>query len=307
MPDTNVQTNSAVYAPSWSEYLEVRGVRYHVRHWGRAGAPPIFLFHGWMDVSATWQFLVDELIAQSSQDWHFIAPDWSGYGLSEPRPGGSLFIGYLADMEKLINAYSPAEQQVKIIAHSMGANLSAMYTGARADRVSHLVNIEGLAPVPQAAYSGSVAKSIARWLDGSRGATKVYQSRIEFAERLREKNARLKPAWATFLAEHFLQALPEGGFVPRADVETRQITPIYPHAEQIEEVLRNIRAKVLVCRGGKSFVTAAFEKNSLVLDARLKCYRHRKDLVLEDASHNLHHEFPERVAAETLSLFSEPK
>jgi pimeloyl-ACP methyl ester carboxylesterase len=297
------QREDPIFAPSWSEYHEIRGVRYHVRHWGKAGAAPIFLFHGWMDVSATWQFLVDELIAQSSQDWHFIGPDWSGYGLSEPRPGGSLFIGYLADMEQLINIYSNG-QEIKIIGHSMGANLSTMYAGARPERVSHLVNIEGLAPMPSGAYSGGVPKAIARWLNGSKGATKIYQNRAEFAQRLLEKNTRLKPEWAAFLAEHFLQELPEGGLVPRADVETRQITPIYPHAEQIEEVLRNIRAKVLVCRGLKSFVADAFKGNHEVLEARLQCYQYRNDLVLADASHNLHHEFPERVAAKILVLFA---
>ena len=225
---------AAVYSPSWLEYLDIRGVRYHVRHWGKAGAPKIFLFHGWMDVSATWQFLVDELIAQSSQDWHFIAPDWSGYGLSEPRPGGSLFIGYLADMEKLINAYSPVDQAVKIIAHSMGANLSSMYSGARPDRISHLVNIEGLAPMPGGMLNSAVPKSVARWLDGPQGRSKSYHSRSEFAARLIEKNPRLRPERASFLAEHFLGALADGSFAPLADPESRQVTPIYPHREQVE-------------------------------------------------------------------------
>lgn len=305
MADAIAHQEAPVYSPSWSEYLEIRGVRYHVRHWGKAGAPKIFLFHGWMDVSATWQFLVDELIAQSAQDWHFIAPDWSGYGLSEPRPGGSLFIGYLADMEQLLKAYCNAEQQVKIIGHSMGANLSSMYSGARPDRVSHLVNIEGLAPMPGGMLSGSIAKSVGRWLDGPRGISKSYQSRHEFAERLIEKNPRLRLERANFLAEHFLGVLADGSFAPLADAESRQITPIYPHCEQVEELLRNIRAKVLLCRGLKSFVADIFAKDSAALGSRLQCYQHRSDLVLEDASHNLHHEFPERVAADVLALFAQ--
>ncbi|HZV66684.1 MAG TPA: alpha/beta hydrolase, partial [Telluria sp.] len=35
--------------PSRSEFLTVRGLRTHVRHWGREGAPTIFMVHGWMD------------------------------------------------------------------------------------------------------------------------------------------------------------------------------------------------------------------------------------------------------------------
>jgi pimeloyl-ACP methyl ester carboxylesterase len=44
---------------SRSEFLDIRGLRYHVRRWGRPGAPKLFLLHGWMDVSASFQFVVD--------------------------------------------------------------------------------------------------------------------------------------------------------------------------------------------------------------------------------------------------------
>ena len=64
---------------SRSEFLDIRGLRYHVRTWGNASAPKLFLLHGWMDVSASFQFVVDEL----RRDWHVIAPDWRGFGLSE--------------------------------------------------------------------------------------------------------------------------------------------------------------------------------------------------------------------------------
>ena len=37
------------------------------------------LLHGWMDVSASFQFLVDAL----RPDWDVHAPDWRGYGLSQ--------------------------------------------------------------------------------------------------------------------------------------------------------------------------------------------------------------------------------
>ena len=64
---------------STTETIAIRGLRYNIRHWGPAGAPPVFLLHGWMDASPTFQFLVDSL----QQDWHIIAPDWRGYGESE--------------------------------------------------------------------------------------------------------------------------------------------------------------------------------------------------------------------------------
>jgi len=68
--------------PSRSRFLPVRGLRYHLREWGEPGAPQLLLLHGWMDVSASFQFVVDAL----RRDWHVIAPDWRGFGLKDCAP-----------------------------------------------------------------------------------------------------------------------------------------------------------------------------------------------------------------------------
>jgi pimeloyl-ACP methyl ester carboxylesterase len=48
---------------SRSEFVPIRGLRYHVRIWDGAGEtdsalPPLVLVHGWMDVAASYQFMV---------------------------------------------------------------------------------------------------------------------------------------------------------------------------------------------------------------------------------------------------------
>ena len=70
---------------SRSEFLVLRRLRTHVRQWGNEGAPRLFMLHGWMDVSASFQFVVDCL----ARDWHVIAPDWRGFGLTERAASGS--------------------------------------------------------------------------------------------------------------------------------------------------------------------------------------------------------------------------
>ena len=61
---------------SESRFLDIRRLRYHVRHWSAAGAPKVVLLHGYMDVSASFQFLVDALRG----DWDVYAPDWRATG-----------------------------------------------------------------------------------------------------------------------------------------------------------------------------------------------------------------------------------
>jgi hypothetical protein len=84
---------------SRSEFITLRGLRTHVRQWG-AGAPKLFMLHGWMDVAASFQFLVDAF----QRDWHVIAMDWRGFGETDhptryPGTASYWFPDYVADLE----------------------------------------------------------------------------------------------------------------------------------------------------------------------------------------------------------------
>ncbi|MFX5476533.1 alpha/beta fold hydrolase, partial [Acinetobacter baumannii] len=87
-------------------------------HWGEPGAPKLFLLHGWMDVAASFQFLVDALRGR----WHAIAPDWRGFGQSGwptqyPGTASYWFPDYLADLEVLLDHYQP-DGAVDLVGHS---------------------------------------------------------------------------------------------------------------------------------------------------------------------------------------------
>ena len=60
------------------EFLTLRGLRHRVLRWGQPlpGRPPLVMVHGWMDVGASFQFVVDALAAQEGFDRYVIAPDW---------------------------------------------------------------------------------------------------------------------------------------------------------------------------------------------------------------------------------------
>ena len=55
------------------------------------------MLHGWMDVGASFQFLVDAL----ARDWYVIAPDWRGFGRSEWCADGYWYLDYIADLDAL--------------------------------------------------------------------------------------------------------------------------------------------------------------------------------------------------------------
>lgn len=95
--------------PSRSDFIEVRGKRTHVLHWGRDGAPKVFMVHGWMDVGASFQFVVDYL----KGDWHVIAPDWRGFGLTERNGTDTYwFPDYVADLDAILRHYQPEGRSI---------------------------------------------------------------------------------------------------------------------------------------------------------------------------------------------------
>ncbi|MEY5003729.1 MAG: hypothetical protein RL678_1538, partial [Pseudomonadota bacterium] len=184
---------------SRSEFLTLRGLRMHIRHWGADAAPKLFLLHGWMDVSASFQFMVDAL----ASDWHVIALDWRGFGLSERVATDCYwFPDYLADLDAMLDVLAP-EQAVTLVGHSMGGNIATLYAGVRPQRVSRLVNLEGFGlanTVPAQAPN-----RYAQWLDELREppSMRSYPSREAVAERLRKNNPRLTPERAIFLSDHW--------------------------------------------------------------------------------------------------------
>ncbi|WP_208507899.1 alpha/beta fold hydrolase [Variovorax paradoxus] len=131
--------------PSRSEFVPVRNLRYHVRLWGQPSAerPPLVLVHGWMDVAASWQFVVDAL----AEERFIVAPDWRGFGLTDGGGVDNYWLpDYLADLEWLLDHYAgegEAARPVDLVGHSMGGNVVMHYAGVRPERIRRLVNLEG--------------------------------------------------------------------------------------------------------------------------------------------------------------------
>ena len=183
---------------SESTFVDIRELRYHVRRWPHEGAPKMVLLHGWMDVSASFQFLADALRGE----WDLYAPDWRGYGLTQWGTSESYwFPDYIADLEKLLDHFGASP--VNLVGHSLGGNVASMYAGIRPQRVAKLVNLEGFGLAPT--RPEQAPERYARWLDELHEPPRLrpYRDFGELAERLRKNNPRLTPERAEFLARHW--------------------------------------------------------------------------------------------------------
>lgn len=277
--------------PSISLFTAVRGLRYHVRCWGPDDGPPLVLLHGWMDVSASFQFLVDEL----KGGWRVLAPDWRGFGLTEWHGESYWFPDYLADLDALLDVVSPG-QPVALVGHSLGGNVACLYAGARPGRVHHLASLEGFGLQP-----GDASQAPARyrqWLDQMKQAPQLsgYPSPEAVAARLRKNNPRLDGEKARFLAHHWAQAQPDGGFALRGDPRHKIVNPVLYRLEEAMACWRAIEAPVLWVKADGSPVALVLEQRPREFAERAAAFRNLRIQTVKDAGHMMHHDQPRAVA-----------
>ena len=296
---------------SRSDFVTVRGLRYHVRHWseeprhGHASdakhtspKPMLFLLHGWLDVSATFHDLVLPLLDR----WQVLAPDWRGFGLSEWPQDGYWFPDYLGDLDALLDHYAP-DTAVDIIGHSLGAQVLSAYAGLRPDRVGRMALLDGLF-LPEHEPE-TAPRRLTRWLDEIRQAPRDprYDSFEQLAERVRRLHPRLSTERALFVARCWGYVDDGGRIGLRADPRHRRIFATLYRAAESKAIWRQVTARTLFIDAGLSELHGGITRQER--GDRLACFADRQEVTIEDCGHMLHFEAPERTAALLRAFFSE--
>ena len=275
---------------STTEHIQVRGLRYGIRHWGDRNAPVVFFLHGWMDSSATFQFVVDAL----KPSWHVIAPDWRGYGQSEWLSRPYWFPDYYADLHDILAHYS--NDPVRLVGHSMGANIASTYAGLRPDRVSQLVMMDFLGLAIQSDTDG--ARQLGQWLTAVETAPELrgYKSHEALARRLMSVNHRLTGDRAEFLSTSVSCIRPDGLVAMACDPWHKIPAPTLYRVEDAMASWQRITAPVLMLFADLGFVQQRFASNPAELQRRLACFKDPQVVTISDAGHNIQHDQPEQVA-----------
>ena len=295
--------------PSESLWVEARGIRHHVRAWGPVDAPPLWLLHGWMDGSASFQFLVDELQIER----RIYAPDWRGYGLTERAPGidAYWFPDYLADLEAMLDALAPG-QPIDLAAHSMGGNIACLYAGVRPSRIRRLVNLEGYGLPGN--RPDQAPERYAQWLDelSKPERERIWPSLEALVSRMCRNNPRLGAERATWLAQHWAQAVevpageaadtdspsrdaPTTGWQLRGDPAHRRRNPVLYRVEEVLACWRQITAPVLLVEAGEPDDWHQYTREPAYRE-RLAAFPSLQTATVAGSGHMLHHDQPEAVA-----------
>ncbi len=277
------------YSESRLEQITVRGLRYAIRHWGETDAPMLFFLHGWMDSSATFQFVVEALLPS----WHIIAPDWRGYGESEWLSRPYYFPDYYADLDVILEHYA-GDKPVSLVGHSMGANIAGIYASARPERVTRLVMLDFLGLKPEIDAPGALDK----WLTAIRTEPKLraYRDYAALAQRLIAVNPRLHPDRAAFLSRFASRIMPDGLVTMACDPWHKVSSPIPYRVEDAKACWRKIAAPVLLVIAEQGFVQQRLGNDPEEYRSRLECFTKLNIANIANSGHNLQHDQPEQLA-----------
>jgi pimeloyl-ACP methyl ester carboxylesterase len=286
---------------SRSETVNVRTLPYHVRVWGEPtpNKTPLVLVHGWMDIGASYQFVVDAL----SHDHYVIAPDWRGFGLT---PSGGVdhfwFPDYLADLEFLLDHYAP-EGQVNLVGHSMGGNVVMLYAGVRPERIRRLVNLEGFgmpatqpseAPGRYAKWMGELKKLRDGELD-----LKAYDSLDGVARRLMKTNPRLSQDKANWLAQHWASENTPGQWTILGEPAHKISNAQLYRADEAHEIYKCLSMPVLAVEASEDSLQQWWKGKYTLAEyhERLKAVPQIEIARIDGAGHMVHHDQPDQLAA----------
>lgn len=283
-----------------SEFVPIRHLQYHVRQWGTPSPDktPLVMVHGWMDVSASFQFVIDGL----QQDHWVIAPDWRGFGLTDtPNTDNYWFPDYLADLDFLLDHYV-GQRPVNLVGHSMGGHIATMYGGVRPERVHRLVNLEGFG-MPTSRPTQAPGR-YAKWMDelktvysGSQDL-KPYPNLEAVAQRLMKTNPRLSHDKAHWLAGHWARPNAQGEWRILGHAAHKVINAQLFRVEEMLAIYARISAPTL-CVVAEEDSLSQWWKDKYTLaefKQRIASVPNLTHAAIADAGHMVHHDQPDQLA-----------
>jgi pimeloyl-ACP methyl ester carboxylesterase len=259
--------------------------------------------HGFMDVGASFQFVVDALADLEGEARYIIAPDWRGFGGTEvPQADTYWFADYLGDLDALLASSSVGLAEgvpVDLLGHSMGGNIVMHYAGVRPARIRRLVNLEGFG-LPRVEAT-EAPQRLARWLKDLREPQQLrpYDSLSAVAQRLRKTNPRLPEDKALWLASQWSAQHSDGLWHLRADPAHKGVGGQIYRVEEVLACWKRITAPLLWIEAednemsqwwGTRYPREDFEARLAVVG---QVERHS----LPGCGHMLHHDQPEALAS----------
>lgn len=276
-----------------SNYIELRGLKFHYLTWGDKNKPILFMLHGFMDQSHAFDLIADEL----KNDFYMIAWDARGFGKTDRvhASGYYHFWEYIYDLELFINSFT--NEKVTFIGHSMGGIIASIYAGIYPERVSKIVNMEGWF-LNKSTFEDSPERA-KMWIEGMKSLKqpKPLKNLDDAYNRVRLNDPFTEEKFIRHWINENTQII-DNELYWRHDNLHKTVAPQIGYLEQIKIFWERINCPILLLKGNKTifpihgtYDASSFFKNPDVYE-------------INEAGHNLHINKPIEVS-EKIKTFLE--
>lgn len=213
---------------------------------GNETAPLLLCLHGWLDNSASFMPLIPHL-----SDFHVIAIDWPGHGLSDHRSEDAHY-HFLDWVDDLINLFRVQQwQSVDIVGHSMGGMVASAFAAAFPEHVKSLTLIDTLGFLTSKAETSTeqLRKGLLSRI-AIAGKTKKYHESLDSAIAARVAVSDLSQENATLIVKRAIKHT-EQGYIWRSDSRLRAVSPYRFTQAQAEQIISDITTPVQLLYGDK--------------------------------------------------------
>jgi len=285
-----------------TRYHVVNGIKLHVHHFDDPSVKPsgltLLLLHGFMDAGGTWDLVAPSLCRAGHA---LVSPDLRGFGQSDWVSAGGYyhFPDYVADVDALVCALSPT--RLGVVGHSMGGTVSALYTGARPERVERLALLEGMGPpahAPELAVDRM--RSWLRQLREMSRAQRPMASMDDALSRLRAAHPKVKREVLETRARWLIRKGEDGQLVWAYDPLHRTTAPTPFYEASFKAFLQNITCPTLWVSGGPDGWHPDGEAE------RVATLRDVERFEIPDAGHMMHWTAPEALGERLVGFFGAP-
>lgn len=277
------------------ERIAVNGVMLHVAAAGRSDGPLVMLLHGFPEYWAAWESWLEPLAAAG---WHVVAPDQRGYNLSDKPPAVAAYdLDVLADDIVGLADHFGA-RSFAVVGHDWGAVVGWWIATRHPDRIARLAALS--APHPsvwreairtdpeQRRLSWYVRFFRLPWLPETALRGRQFKA---LADALR---ARARPAGLTVAA---LERYRTAWRAPGALTAMLNWYRALWRKDLPASTAVRLATPVLLIWGARE----AYGRHRLA-ELSLGLCEHHREVLLEDATHWVQHDEPDRCMAAVLSF-----
>ncbi|KAK1426596.1 hypothetical protein QVD17_15272 [Tagetes erecta] len=131
------------------KFIQVNGLNLHVAEIGSESSPAVIFLHGFPEIWYTWRH---QMVAVANAGFRAIAPDFRGYGLSDPpaEPEKATFTDMINDTAAILDSLDISK--VFVIGKDFGAIIAYPFALKHADKVAGIVTL-GLPFMPPGAFT----------------------------------------------------------------------------------------------------------------------------------------------------------